>query len=152
MIIERRTFLLSGSALGALSLSGCMESAAPVLSISAQAQPGMNTGPDGSDRPVTLTVLQMSGSGNFDKADIFALQNPQAAIGGELIKADQIVLAPGAVVSKMIAVQPGATVIGVTAGFRSPTGKSVRKKIAAPVADQGLMISVGSGGIAMNTV
>lgn len=151
MTIPRRTFLLTTGAAG-LVLAACTgEDPPPVLSVSAQAKAGMNPGPDGSDRPVTVTILQMSGSGNFDAADVFALQDPQSAVGGELIKADQIVLAPGGSAGKLITIQPGTSVIGVTGGFRNPAGKTVRSKIGAPGANQGLIISVGPGGISLTT-
>lgn len=153
MLIHRRRVLLTGAgALAGLSLTACTgEDPPPVLSVSAQARSGMNPGPDGSDRPVTLSILQMSGSGNFDSADIFSLSDPQAAVGGELIKADNIVLAPGGSAGKLITVQPGTSVIGVTGGFRSPAGKTVRSKIAVPAADQGLIILVGPNGISLST-
>ncbi|MFD1343685.1 type VI secretion system lipoprotein TssJ [Litorisediminicola beolgyonensis] len=150
MILQRRTFFLMGSA--GLLLAGCMGETPPtVLSVSAQGRAGMNPGPDGSDRPVTLTVLQISGTGAFDAADYFALQNPSAALGGELIKADQLVLAPGGTASRAIAVQPGTTAIGVTAGFRDPAGRTVRRRIAVPPPSTGLIISVGPDGISVNT-
>lgn len=149
MLIQRRRFLVAGGA--TLVLAGCMEDAPAVLNVNAQGQAGMNRGADGSDRPVTLSVLQMSGSTAFDTADIFALQDPASALGGELVKADQIVLAPGGSATRAIAVQPGTTVIGVTGGFIDPAGKTVRTKIAAPADDQGLIILVGPGGISLNT-
>lgn len=161
MSIQRRVFLRGGSAFGLLalpgllvsgmSLSACMKKPAAVLQISAQGTANMNLGPDGTDRPVTLSILQMSGASNFDNADIMALQSPQDAIGSELIKVDTIVLAPGAVVPKSVMVQDGATVIGVTAGFISPAGKTVRQKIAAPARGQGLIIKVDRSGIVLST-
>lgn len=149
MTHSRRFVLLAGT--GALALAACKDAAAPVLSLRADARPGMNPGPDGSDRPVTVTVLQMSGSSNFDSADVFALQDPAGAAGAELVKADRIVLAPGASVSQAITLQPGATVVGVTAGFRDPAGKVLRRTVPAPGADSGLVISVGPGGISVAT-
>ncbi|WP_252737555.1 type VI secretion system lipoprotein TssJ [Citreicella sp. C3M06] len=147
MTHSRRFILAAGAS--ALALGACQEAAAPVLSLRADASPGMNPGPDGADRPVTVTVLQMSGASNFDSADVFALQNASAAVGAELVKADQIVLAPGVSVSRDIAIAPGTTVIGVTAGFRDPAGKVLRRKVPAPGADSGLVISVGPGGISL---
>ncbi len=150
MNLERRTFLVLGAA--GLGLAGCMgDDAPPNLSVSASGGAGMNPGPDGSDRPVTLQVVQMTGSGAFDSADYFALQSPSSALGGEFVKADQIVLAPGASASRVIPLDARTTMIGVTAGFRNPAGKTVRTKIAAPASDSGLMISVGSGGISLTS-
>lgn len=145
MLIDRRIFLTGTAAL--LGLAGCKEPEATVLSVKASGSGGMNRGPDGADRPVTLTILQMRGSGAFDGSDYFALQNPSAALGGDLVKADQIVLAPGGTATSMITVEAGTTVIGVTAGFRDPAGKQFRGKVSAPAASAGLMISVGPGGV-----
>lgn len=149
MIPTRRGFLAAGAS--ALALGACQDSAPPVLSVRADALPGMNPGPDGADRPVTVTVLQMTGASGFDSADVFALQGAPSVVGAELIKADQIVLAPGASATRAITIQPGATVIGVTAGFRDPTGKVLRRKMPAPGGDTGLVITVGPGGITLIT-
>lgn len=149
-IIARRSFLIT-SALGAGAfLTGCMGEAAPaVLSVRAQGQAGMNPGPGGADRPVTITVLQLASSAAFDAADYFALQNPSTALGSDLIRSDQLVLAPGGSATKAITIQPGAAVIGVVGGFRTPAGRTVRSKIAAPGASSGLLINVGSGGLSL---
>ncbi|MBK6467949.1 MAG: type VI secretion system lipoprotein TssJ [Rhodobacter sp.] len=85
-------------------------------------------GPDGADRPLTLQIVQMRSAGAFDGADFFALQNPQAALGGEFIKADQVALTPGAAKTLSIGLDAATTVIGVIAGFRDPAGKVFRAK------------------------
>lgn len=146
MHFDRRTFIFTGVA--GLGLAGCVPSAAN-LAVSVQGKAGMNPGSDGQDRPVTVSILQMSGTSAFDAADYVALQNPSAALGGELVKADQIVVAGTSPVSRVIPVQAGASVIGVVGGFISPSGKVVRRKIAAPAKDAGLIINVGSGGISV---
>ncbi|SEN18296.1 type VI secretion system protein VasD [Paracoccus alcaliphilus] len=151
--LHRRTFLATGAA-GAVMLAGCgAEAPTPptVLAVTAQGSAGMNPGPDGADRPVTVSILQLSGTAAFDGADYFALQDPAAALGSELVRAEQIVLAPGGSGARSIAVQPGVTAIGVTAGFRDPTGRTVRQRIAVPPASTGLSISVGRGGLTVST-
>lgn len=149
MHLHRRNFLIIGGC--GLALAGCAGGAAPVMTVSATGAPGMNPGPDGADRPVTVSVLQMTGSSAFDTADAIALQSPATALGSDLLKADQIVLAPGGSATRAIPLQTGATVIGITAGFRDPTGKIVRRKIAAPTRSGGLMITVGSSGLSVTT-
>ena len=149
MAIERREFILAGSALSGLALAGCMGPASNNMSVSVQGRAGMNPGPDGKDRPVTVTILQMSGTSAFDSADYVSLQSPSSALGSELVKADQIVVTPGTPVSKVIPVQAGVSAIGIVGGFRDASGKVVRKKIAAPTKDSGLVIGVGSGGISV---
>ncbi|WP_322867354.1 type VI secretion system lipoprotein TssJ [Aquicoccus sp. G2-2] len=149
MTFDRRTFLVSGSA--GLALAGCMGPSSNNLAVSIQGRAGMNPGPDGKDRPVTVSILQMSGSSGFDSADYVSLQSPSSALGAELLKADQIVISGTTPVSRVIPVQAGASVIGIVGGFRSPTGKIVRRKIAAPTKDSGLIINVGPGGISVST-
>lgn len=146
MLLTKRTFLITG---GAALLTACMGPAASSLNISAQGAAGMNPGADGQDRPVTLTVIQMTGSGAFDSADYVSLQDPQAALGSEYLRADQIVLAPGGTATKVIPVEPTAGVVGVVGGFIDPAGKQVRTRIAAPKGASGVIISVGPGGIAL---
>ncbi|MBK8440217.1 MAG: type VI secretion system lipoprotein TssJ [Rhodobacter sp.] len=127
-MMERREFLIGTLGLGALSLTACAPSGPGVVTIVAQGTAGMNPGPDGADRPLTLQIVQMRSAGAFDGADFFALQNPQAALGGEFIKADQVALTPGAAKTLSIGLDAGTTVIGVIAGFRDPAGKVFRAK------------------------
>lgn len=149
MILARRTFLITSTLGAGALLTGCMEAAPAVLTVRADGRAGMNPGPGGADRPVTLTILQLASAGAFDSADYYALQDPASALGSDLVRSDQLVLAPGASATKAITIQPGVTAIGVVGGFRSPTGKTVRSKIAAPAADSGLMITVNSGGLSL---
>ncbi len=150
MILDRRLFLTGATA--TFALSGCVDKAAPNLTVKAQGVAGMNKGPDGADRPVTLNIIQMRGSGAFDGADYFALQDPSGTLGGDLVRVDQIVLAPGGTASKVIAVQPDTTVIGIIGGFRDPAGKQFRVKTPAPGANAGALITVGPGGLKFTSV
>lgn len=149
MTMNRRNFVVASSA--ALTLGACLGPQGPgAVTVSANGTAGMNPGPDGSDRPLTLTIVQLKSSAAFDSVDFFALQNPSAALGGDLLKADQIVLTAGKSASKVIAVEAGAAFIGVIAGFRTPAGKVFRAKVAAPAkGDAGVAITVGSGGISL---
>jgi len=146
-LIDRRLMLAGGGA--ALMLAGCNPGPG-ALTVSAQAAPGMNPGPDGSDRPLTLSILQLRGAAAFDGADFYALQDPATALGGDLAKADQIVLAPGAATSKAIGIETGVAVIGVVANFRNPAGKVFRAKSAAPAkGNAGLIVKVGPSGLSL---
>ncbi|MEX5729117.1 type VI secretion system protein VasD [Rhodovulum iodosum] len=148
--IPRRYILAGGGA--ALFLAGC-QAGPGAVTVSAQGAAGMNPGPDGSDRPLTLTVMQLRGAAAFDGADFYALQTPAAALGGDLIKTDQIVLAPGGSASRVIGIETGAAVIGVVGGFRDPAGKVFRVKTAAPAkGDAGLIVRVGPGGLSLTRV
>lgn len=146
---ERRTFLW-GAAAAAL-VAGCGGPAGPgTLTVEAQGSAGMNAGPDGTDRPLTLTVVQLTSAAAFDTADYFALQDPAAALGPSLLKADQIVVQPGTPASLAIPVQPTAALIGVIAGYRDPAGKVFRAKTAAPAeGDAAIIVAVTASGITL---
>jgi type VI secretion system protein VasD len=121
----RRSFLIAG---GAFALLTACAPAAGAVTIVAQGAAGMNPGPDGADRPLTLQVLQLRGSGAFDGADFFALQSPATALGADLVKADTITLAPGGKATKTIALEATTAILAVVAGFRTPGGKQFRAK------------------------
>ena len=143
--MERREFLLASMALG---LTACAPSGPGVVTVVAQGVAGMNPGPDGADRPLTLTIVQLRGAGAFDSADFFALQNPQGALGGDLVKADQLALTPGAPKSLAIGLDASTTVIGVIAGFRDPAGKNFRAKIAVSATESvTLAVAVTKSGV-----
>jgi len=149
---QTRRSLLALGALGAagLALSGCLDSGPAQLTVTARGEPGMNPGGDGADRPVTLQIIQMSGTGAFDSADVIALsQDPAGALGAEFVKSDRLVLAPGATANVTVPVDARTTTIGVVGGFIDPAGKAVRATVAAPSNDSGLTVTVGSGGVAL---
>lgn len=130
----RRTFL---AGFGALTLvAACAPSGPGAVTLVVQGAAGMNPGPDGADRPLTLQVLQLRGAGAFDGADFFALQNPAGALGGDLVKADTIALAPGGSTTKTITLDATTSVLAVVAGFRDPAGKQFRAKSSVSATDE----------------
>jgi type VI secretion system protein VasD len=144
-MMHRRNFII-GTGAAAVAVA-CTPSAGSVT-IAAQGAAGMNTAPDGSDRPVTLQVIQMRGTAAFDGADFFALQNPAGALGGDFIKADTIVVPPGGKVTKTVALDPTAVAVGVVAGFLQPGGKTFRAKSSvSPTAKSAFAVSLGAGGM-----
>lgn len=148
-MIDRRELMIGGAALW--GLAACGGPAGPgAVTVNASAGAGMNPGPDGADRPLTLTVVQLRSSAAFDGADVFALQDPATALGADLVKADQIALAPGASETKVIPLDPTTTVIGVIAGYRDPAGKAFRAKAGVdPTATVAFNVSVTSSGVTM---
>ncbi|WP_374432411.1 type VI secretion system lipoprotein TssJ [Tabrizicola sp.] len=130
--VPRRAFLIGGSA---LLLVACAPAGPGAVTIVAQGTAGMNPGPDGADRPLTLQVLQLRGSGAFDGADFFGLQTASATLGGDLVKADTITLAPGGKATKTIALEATTAIIAVVAGFRDPAGKQFRAKSSVSPTD-----------------
>ena len=128
----RRAFLIGG---GALVLVACAPSGPGSVTFVAQAAAGVNPGPDGADRPLTLQILQLRGAGAFDGADFFALQSPAKALGADLVSADAIALAPGGKATKTITLDPTTTLVALVAGFRDPAGKQFRTKSSVSPTD-----------------
>lgn len=128
----RRAFLIGGSA---VLLVACAPAGPGSVTIVAQGTAGMNPGPDGADRPLTLQVLQLRGAGAFDGADFFALQSPATALGADLVKADTIALAPGGKATKTVTLDPTTALIAIVAGFRDPAGKQFRAKSSVSPTD-----------------
>ena len=142
----RRNFLVGAGALAVLA--ACGPNAAS-LTIRARGVSGMNPGPDGQDRPLILQVVQMTGTGAFDGADFFSLQDPKTALGGEFVAVKQIALQPGRPATANIPIAAGASVVGIVAGFRDPTGKVFRVKTPAPAGTAGIIVSVQSSGLSV---
>ena len=141
----RRAVLIGGSA---FVLVACAPAGPGAVTLVAQAAAGMNPGPDGADRPLTLQVLQLRGAGAFDGADFFALQSPAAALGGDLVKADTIALAPGGSVTKTVGLDPSTAILAIVAGFRDPGGKQFRAKSSVSATDSvTFKLDVTAGGI-----
>ncbi|MBL9051855.1 MAG: type VI secretion system lipoprotein TssJ [Tabrizicola sp.] len=141
----RRAFLIGGSA---LVLVACAPSGPGSVTLVAQGTAGMNPGPDGADRPLTLQVLQLRGSGAFDGADFFGLQSPAATLGADLVKADTIALTPGGKVTKTVSLDPSTALIAIVAGFRDPAGKQFRAKSSvSPTDSVTFALDVTAGGI-----
>lgn len=130
--IPRRALLIGG---GAVLLVACAPAGPGSVTLVAQGAAGMNPGPDGADRPLTLQILQLRGAGAFDGADFFGLQNASATLGGDLVKADTLTLTPGGKATKAVTLDPTTALIAVVAGFRDPGGKQFRAKSAVSPTD-----------------
>lgn len=146
--MERRMFLAGSAALGIVT--ACGPKGPGSVTIVAKGSTGMNPGSDGIDRPVTLQVIQMRGTGAFDTADYFALQQPAKALGADFVMVDQIAVAPGGTIQKAITLDSSTAAIGVVAGFLQPAGKAFRAKSAVSATGTAtLTIEVGKGGITL---
>lgn len=140
---NRRILLAGGGALLLFGLPGCAPAPAEApppaeaeagpgsVTIAATGSAGMNPGPDGADRPITLTVLQLRATPSFETADFFALQSPETALGADLVSATQVALAPGATAQTTLELDPSTTAVGIVGGYRDPAGKSFR--VVTPV-------------------
>ena len=73
-MIDRREFIV---ALGATGLLAACQSGPPkpsVITVNLTGGAGINPGPGGGDRPVTVLVMRLRSTGKFNSADYFALQ------------------------------------------------------------------------------
>lgn len=148
-MIDRRQFAV---ALGATGLLAACQSGPPkpsVITVNVTGAAGMNPGPGGGDRPVTILVMRLRGTGKFNSADYFALQGDAgSALAGDLIGSDQIAVGPGKSASKTITVEPDATALGFVALIREPGGRNWRTtKSVSPGSKFTINVKLGSGGI-----
>ncbi|MER8962566.1 MULTISPECIES: type VI secretion system lipoprotein TssJ [unclassified Mesorhizobium] len=149
-MIDRREFIV---ALGATGLLTACQSAGPpkpsVITVKLTGAAGMNPGPGGGDRPVTVLVMRLRSTGKFNSADYFALQGDAgSALAGDLIGSDQIAVAPGKTATKTITVEPDATALGFVALIREPGGRNWRTtKSVSPGSNFTTNVTLGSGGI-----
>ena len=148
-MIHRREFII---ALGATGLVSACQSGPPkpsVITVNLAGGAGMNPGPDGGDRPVTVLIMRLKSTGKFNSADYFALQGDAGtALAGDLIGSDQIAVAPGKSASKTITVEPDATALGFVALIREPGGRNWRTtKSVSPGSKFTINVTLGSGGI-----
>lgn len=132
--MHRRAFLAAAAASGLLAACGGKKPpGAAVIAVAVTGSPGMNPGPDGADRPVTLSLLRLKDAGAFNSADMFALlEDPATALAADLIGMDQLPIAPGGKAAKTLTFEPEATQLGLLASLRDPAGKVWR--LATPVA------------------
>ncbi|MER9670180.1 type VI secretion system lipoprotein TssJ [Mesorhizobium sp. M0203] len=149
-MVDRREFIV---ALGATGLLAACQSAGPpkpsVITVKLTGAAGMNPGPGGGDRPVTVLVMRLRSTGKFNSADYFALQGDAgSALAGDLIGSDQIAVAPGKTATKTITVEPDATALGFVALIREPGGRNWRTtKSVSPGSNFTINVTLGSGGI-----
>ena len=148
-MIDRREFIV---AIGATGLLAACQSGPPkpsVVSVNVTGGAGMNPGPGGGDRPVTVLVMRLASTGKFNSADYFALQGDAgSALGADLIGSDAISVAPGKTAAKTITVEPNATALGFVALIREPGGRNWRTtKSVSPGSKFTINVSLGKGGI-----
>jgi type VI secretion system protein VasD len=148
-MIDRRQFIVVLGATGLLSACQSGPPKASAITVKVTGGPGMNPGPGGGDRPVTVLVMRLRSTGKFDSADYFALQGSAAsALGSDLIGSDQIAVGPGKTVSKIITVEPDATALAFVALIREPGGKNWRtSRPVSPGSQFTVNVTLGSGGI-----
>jgi type VI secretion system protein VasD len=148
-MLHRRGILLAIGA--AYLLSACSRGSPKPTTVTLSGQPGMNPGPDGGERAVTVLVLQLRSVSTLNSADFFALQtDPATALGADLVGHDHITVLPGATISKTIAFEKEAAFLGLVALLRDPGGRVWRT--SAPVSPGSTVeanVTLGRGGMAL---
>ena len=104
-----------------LGVAGCAPAPPPptVVNLQASATATVNATPQGQGAPVAIRIYQLASKAAFERAEFFPLYNTDAAaLGPDLVKKDEFLLAPGS--SKSVTLQPADTVrvIGVFAAYR----------------------------------
>lgn len=147
-MIHRRDFVFALCATGLLS--ACQSTPKPsTVTVNLTGGAGMNPGPGGGDRPVTVLVMRLRSTGKFNSADYFALQgNAAGTLGGDLIGSDTVAVAPGQTASKTITAEPETAAIGIVALLREPSGKTWRTTRSVSAGSEvTINVQLGSGGV-----
>ena len=114
----------AGLGLALALLAGCAAPPPPpppptILNLTIKALPGINPGPDGQAAPVVLRLYQLETAANFNNAEFFPLYNGDVALlGQDLVKREDLVLAPGSSQTKTIMPKDQVKSLGLFAGFR----------------------------------
>lgn len=102
-------------------LSACGGGGGKSASLQISAAAGVNAGPSGEGRAVLVRIVQLRSPDAFWAADYKSfLHDPTAALGDDLVGAEEILVAPDATVDLKPELDKGATHIGVVALVREP--------------------------------
>lgn len=128
-----RPGILAGLLLAA-SLAACGPAPPPptLVNLKLTAAADANAGPDGRGAPVSLRVYQLASPAGFEGAQFFQLFNGDTAIKDDLVKRDDILLAPGT--DKELALSPTDKVkaIGILAAYRDYEHVAWRAVVPVP--------------------
>lgn len=112
-------YLLAGATVAILAACSSAPPPPTVVALTIKAAASVNPGPDGQPSPVMLRIYQLGGTGSFEKADFFQLNDRDTALlGSDLLGKDQAVLTPGETKTMSFEVKPGTRFIGITAAYR----------------------------------
>jgi type VI secretion system protein VasD len=121
-MISRRTILAGLPAL----LAGCGGGGAPpppaapaTLTLTLTGGADQNPSASGHASPVAIRLIQLGGTGSFERADVYAVQNREkATLGDDDLGSEEFVLRPGETRSITRELKHGAQFVGVAALFR----------------------------------
>lgn len=126
--------LLMLSTLGALAACGPAPPPPTLVDVSASATADANAaGGGGGGAPVSLRVYQLASPAGFEAAQFFPLFNGDAAVlKDDLVKRDDLLLAPGQSRTLSLAPPDRAHAIGVFAAYRDYEHVTWRAVVAVP--------------------
>ena len=108
----------------------------PEIDLAIQGGADQNPDADGHATPVAVRVLQLTGTGRFEAADVFALaEHPESALDDELAGSEQVIVQPGETRTLTAAPKPGVGFLGIVVLFRDIDRAQWRA--TAPVAPHG---------------
>jgi type VI secretion system protein VasD len=83
--------------------------------------------------PTLVRLLQLKAAGKLEAADFGAVyRGDKEALAEDLLQVDELVVSPGETVSKRLARDKEATVLGVVGVFRRPSGGTWRRIVELP--------------------
>ncbi|MFP8968228.1 type VI secretion system lipoprotein TssJ [Pokkaliibacter sp. CJK22405] len=115
-----RSMLLAIATVVVLSGCGTMNSVVPPSTdLEFNVAKDVNPDPNGRPSPVVVRVLELNSRSVFDSQDFFALyDNPEAALGEDLLSKDELVLEPGEEKSYEMRLDRKTRFIAVMAAYR----------------------------------
>lgn len=135
----QRRHLVQHLALGALAvLAGCASPPPPPPALALTITGGANQNPDpsGTAAPVAVRIIQLTSTGSFMRADVFALINrEQATLGADDLGSEEVLVAPGQTVTVSHPLKPGVNALGIAVLFRDIDHATWR--LTAPVPSTG---------------
>jgi type VI secretion system protein VasD len=132
-------------------LAGCSAPPPPptVVALSLAASDDVNPTASGAAAPVVVRIYQLASPSSFGNAEFFQLFNQdQQTLGTDLVKREDVVLAPGQ--SKQVTLQPTDQVkaIGLFAGYRDYAAVAWRTVMdVTPHKTTNVAVTVGKAGI-----
>ncbi|MBS0315776.1 MAG: type VI secretion system lipoprotein TssJ [Proteobacteria bacterium] len=137
------------------ALAGCSPPPPPppptVVNLTLTATPDANPSETGQGAPVAIRVYQLASTSAFSGAEFFQLFNQdQATLGADLVKRDDLIVAPGA--TKTLSLTPLDTVkaIGVYAAYRDYAGATWRAMTpVVPHKTTEVTVTAGRAGITL---
>ncbi len=136
-----------------LALATCAPPPLPptVINASVTTTADVNAGPNGTGAPISLRVYQLASPAGFEGAQFFPVFNTDAAVlKDDLVKRDDLLLAPGQ--SKTLTLSPPdrAKAIGVLAAYRDYESVAWRAVVAIPANQtSSLAVMVGKAGVTL---